>query len=358
MTDLRLDLRAEPFPIGEGMLELMASGYLLSSVLFAAVELSIFDQLAAQPSDVETLARRIACSQDGVRRLLTVLVSFGLVCRDDDGSHRNAALASAVLVRGAPGSIADLVLHHQRHAFDLFARLTDGVRTGDPQLHAWRFLGGEAPQADCYTELANHPAEYALLLRAMNRSSVGVGRLIARQVDLTSARTFVDLGGGGGEIAIELAGVLPHLAITIVDLPEACRFAQARVDDARLGARIRCIAADVRADLRDRLAPADAVLLSGVVSDWPKDDRAAILARAAALLSPGGRLIVSETLFNATRSGPAMAALLSLFMLLSTRGDNFTARDMTDMLAAAGLTDVRVFRNGSLGMRDLIVARR
>ncbi|HZS41825.1 MAG TPA: methyltransferase [Polyangia bacterium] len=357
MSDLELDLRGGSFPSGPGMLELMTSGYLLSSVLFSAVELGVFDQLESRPADAEQLAVRLRASVNGTRRLLTALCALALCRRDDDGVHYNTPIASAALTSGAPQSIVPLVLQHQRLVFDLFGRLTDGVRSGEPQLAAWRFVDG-APAADCYAELQRHPEEQALLMRAMNRASLGVGRAMAKQAGLGDARELIDLGGGGAQVAIELCESLPQLSVVIVDLPAACRHAQARVQAAGFERRIRCVAGDLRRPLDDRVTPADAVLLSGVISDFPEAERALVLRHAAQAVARGGRLLVSETLLDDARTGPALPALLSLFMLLSTRGDNFTLPELRALLAQVGFPDLDFHSGAKSGLRDLIVARR
>lgn len=354
---MKIDLRAEPFPCDESMLELFAAGHVLSSVLFTAVELSIFDHLESAPADSASLAAKLELSRVGLDRLLVALTALGLLRRDEDRLYHNRPLASGALTSGSPRSIVPMLLQHQRHMVDLFHHLGDAVRTGEAQFAHWSFADSPAAP-DCYSELARHPDEFALLLSAMNRASQGVGRALTRQVDFTSVHHLIDLGGGGGQVAIELAGLMPHLSIAIVDLPPACRYAQARIEAAGLIDRIRCIPADLRGDLRQFVAPAEAVLLSGVIGDWPAAERAAILRNAAAVVAPGGQLLISETLFNDERTGPVMTALLSLFMLVGTRGDNFTAAELSRMLAEAGLPDVEVFRNGAEGLRDLVVARR
>lgn len=351
--DLKLDLRGDEFPSGPGMLELMTSGYLLSSVLFTAVELGIFDALRARPSEANALAKQLEASPEGIARLLSALCSMGLCRRDSDGLYHDTELAAAALTAGAPDSIVPLVLHHKRHLFPLFARLTEGVRTGKTQLDAWPFASGAT---DCYAEIARHPSEQELLTRAMSRGAVGTGRAIAQKVDLADAHHLIDLGGGGAQIAIELAESLPNLSITIVDLPQTCRHAQGRIEAAGLNGRIRCHAGDLRRPLENEAA--DAVLLAGVMSDFPASERAAVLKNAAQLVKPNGRLILAETLFNQTRTAPAMASILSLFMLLATRGDNFTVNEIALQLNAVGFSRLEILRNGSSGLRDLVVAQR
>jgi predicted O-methyltransferase YrrM len=358
MSGATLDFRGAPVPCTPATLQLLACAPLLGSVLGAALDVGLFDQLAEGPLEAEGLATRAGISVEGARRLLTALVALGLVEQVEGPRFRNGPLAAAALTSGGEDSLVPFLLHQRRHVDSLFAHLGDGVRTGRPQFEHWPFVDPARRAGDPYSELVRHPDEYALLMRAMDSASRGVGRLIAEQVDFSEVRRLVDLGGGGGQVAIELAQAVPHLSIELVDTPPARAHAVGRIERAGLSERIRCTTADLREDLSGSLAPADAVLLSGVIGDFVAEERARVLTRAARLLRPGGVLLVSETLFHPERRGPLLPALLSLFMLLSTGGDNFTPDEMEGMLRAAGLTDVRLFFNGARGLRDLAVARR
>ncbi len=351
-------LRGEPLPCTPGALQLLACAPLMGAVLDAALDLGIFDHLASGPLDAAGLAERAGVSPEGARRLLTALVGLGLVEQLEGQRFRNGPVAGAALTRESADSIVPLLLHQRRHVNSLFAHLGEAVRTGRPQFAHWPFGDPERRAGDPYTELARHPEEYALLMRAMDVASQGVGRVIAEQVDFSRVHRLLDLGGGGGQVALELAEAVPHLSIEVLDTPPAQAYAEARVTKAGLGGRIRCRSADIRAHLGGTVEPADAILLSGVIGDFVAEERARILRQAAALLRPGGQLLISETLLHPERKGPLLPSLLSLFMLLSTGGDNFTPAEMEEMVRAAGLSDVHIHFNGARGVRDLVVARR
>ncbi|MBN1206158.1 MAG: methyltransferase domain-containing protein [Myxococcaceae bacterium] len=353
-----IDLRGQPVPCTAATLQLLTCAPLLGSVLGAALDVQLFDHLAARPLGAEELAARAGLSVEGTRRLLTALVALGLIEQLEGPRFRNGALAAAALTREGEDSLVPLLLHQRRHVDSLFAHLGQAVRTGQTQLEHWPFVDPSRPAGDPYTELARRPEEYALLMRAMDIASRGVGRLLAEQVDFTQVRRLVDLGGGGGQMALELAQAVPHLSIELVDTPPARAYASERIARAGLAGRIRCTTADLRSELAGTLEPADVILMSGVLSDFVAAERARILARVVSLLRPGGLLLISETLFRSERKGPLLPALLSLFMLLSTGGDNFTPEEMKEMLLAAGLVDIRFFFNGERGLRDLTVAQR
>lgn len=351
---MSLSLRTIP-PLTPELVEIMASGFAMSSILFAAVELRVFDMLEDEPGTADGLAQRSGCSLEGTARLLVALESLGAIRRESDGRYHNLPIASAALTRTAPRTLTALFMHLQKDFYTLFSRLPDAVREGKSQLPAFR-PGEVAKDAGVYDLLAKSPADYERFLEAMDEASRGVGQVIASQVDWTHIAHLVDLGHGGGVVTRDILRVQAHLRATAVDLAEACAFAAKKAADQALSERICFLSHDIRSPLP--ADSADAVLLSGVISDFPPDERSLVLRTAFELLRPGGLLIVSETLFNEDQRGPFSAAMLSLAMLLLTGGDNFTPQVMTEILQAAGFEDVKIHRNLAAGLRDTVLARR
>ena len=349
-----IDLRAPPpAALDEGTLMTLGAGFVLSSLLHAAVEVRLFAALDETPRTVAALADQLSLSPRGLARLVDGLVALGLVERQPPDRVRATAAARML----APSSPFARVLEHQhRHLYPLFFHLGDAVRSGTPQTLPWHDEAGDG--GDLYHSLAQKPRELALFLEAMNGSSLGVGTLIAAQAEVAGMARLIDLGGGGGQVAIELLQAAPSLRVELVDFPAACEYATGAARVAGVGTRLRALPGDLTGTLPP-LAPADAVLFSGVLGDFDAAGRRQLLARARDLLAPGGRLLVSETLFDDDRRGPLMPALLSLNMLLASRGgDNFTAGEWQAMLGEGGFGDVRVFRNGERGLRDLLIARK
>src|SRR5580658_9966009 len=70
-----------------------------SAVMFAAVELGVFDQLADGAMNAAELARRINTNNDALVRLLDACVGLGLLNRTDNG-FANTPEAAAYLFHG------------------------------------------------------------------------------------------------------------------------------------------------------------------------------------------------------------------------------------------------------------------
>src|SRR6202000_894612 len=111
-----------------------------------------------------------------------------------------------------------------RHLYPLFFHLGDAVRAGAPQPLPWQ---AGATSRDLYHSLAEQPRDLALFLDGMNASSRGVGTAIAEQANVNAMARIIDLGGGGGQVAIELLRAAPSLRVDLVDFPGACEHAMA-----------------------------------------------------------------------------------------------------------------------------------
>ncbi len=350
----------------------LCSGYVLSAVLFSAAELKLFDHLGGPLSEAPVraglplaeLARTTLTRPEALSRLLVMLGNLGLVQRGRDGLYHNTSLSERRLRTDRPGSLHPVLLHHQHLGYPLLEGVTEALRTGRAQTHRLRFLSDADRAAqtrtprDCYSLLLAYPNEYRIFLQMMDATSAGVGELISKQVGFADISTLVDVGGGGGQIHRELLQQNPRLTVLMLDLEPACRYAAEQAARAGLSSRVRF----VHGSMFDAGAPppiegADAVLLAGVLADWELQEQRAIVLSAKRMLRPGGCLLVSETLLNAERTGPMLPALLSIFMLLATRGDNLTAPETTTLLKECGFVDLEIHDNAACGMRDLIVAR-
>lgn len=327
-------------------IEETASGYVGATILFAAVELGLFDALD-EPAAVADLAAKLAVTPDGLRRLCRALAGMGLLDMVDDRVQATTEAREALRENGLGWSLSR---HHQRQVLPLFLRLPEAIRSGETQEAAWPFAHSpKAPSA--YEELVRHPAELATFLTAMDRSSRGVGAALVPLLRERDVKRLVDLGCGGGAVAREILAAMPELSIESFDIAPACAFASERSRAAGLGDRHRVLPGDLLAGTGAR--DADAVLLSAILADWSEPERKRILAGAHETLRPGGHLFVSETLLDDDRSGPLGPAILSLVMLLAMRGDQLSGAELKREVEGAGFEDVRVIRGRP---RDLVVA--
>ncbi|MFO0923844.1 MAG: methyltransferase dimerization domain-containing protein, partial [Pirellulales bacterium] len=82
------------------VLELMAA-YRRSKVMFAAVDLGIFDVLEAGHRTATDVATQLQCDESAMTRLLHALVGLGLV-EEREGMFGNSDVAHTYLTRSSP----------------------------------------------------------------------------------------------------------------------------------------------------------------------------------------------------------------------------------------------------------------
>jgi SAM-dependent methyltransferase len=115
------------------------------------------------------------------------------------------------------------------------------------------------------------------------------------EIDLSTVRDFIDLGGNTGEFAFQVRKRNPNIAATVVDLPVVCELGRKHIaevaspDEAR---RIAFFPTDMRGGAMP--AAADLVSFKSVLHDWPDEDALRLLERACALIRPGGRILIFE----------------------------------------------------------------
>ncbi|MBA3540452.1 MAG: class I SAM-dependent methyltransferase [Deltaproteobacteria bacterium] len=328
----------------------LVGGYVPAMVLFAALDLELFDALD-ETMPIATLASRLATTEDGLARLCRALATMGFVTFDG-ASVSAVPEARALLAKAGPASLASVVHHHRFQLLPPLLQLSDAVRTGRPQHAAWPFAR-QPIAATPYEELARHPEEVRALVIAMDHGSVGVGAAIARTLDLSAVRLLVDIGCGGGVVARELLRALPELRIYGVDSEPAVAVARERSAAEGLTARHTIEPGDARRGVP--VQDADVVMFSAILADFPRDERIEILRHARRVLRPGGIVVISETLFDDDRRGPARPALLSLVLLAVTSGDQLAGDQLGRELVAAGFSPPTIHRGPP---RDLVVAAR
>jgi SAM-dependent methyltransferase len=139
-------------------------------------------------------------------------------------------------------------------------------------------------------------AEHAARLAGTARDDAGWYAAVAAALVRPSDRVLVDVGCGGGGMAIALAAAAPPGAdVVALDAAEPVLVA-AEANASAAGARVRFAQADIAgggAALAERIgAPADLVWASAVVHHAP--DQQAAVTDLAGLLAPGGRLALAE----------------------------------------------------------------
>jgi acetylserotonin N-methyltransferase len=108
--------------------------------------------------------------------------------------------------------------------------------------------------------------------------------------------------------------------------------------------RIELVAGDFFTDL---LPEADLYAVGRILHDWTEAKVQKLLRTVYERLPPGGALLVAEKLLDDDRSGPPLALLQSLNMLVCTEGKERTLGEYQTLLCEAGFASVKGRRTES-----------
>jgi predicted O-methyltransferase YrrM len=314
-------------PMAERVDEI-ASGYRGAQILMTGVRLGLFEALAERALTAGELAHRLEADPRGTRILADALVALGLLDKSG-GTYRTPPEGREVLVPGTAGS-KTAILHHAARLYERWGGLYDAVKTGsrvpdersDPRLD-----GGERGFARAMADVGRATAAKTVEALASHGVLEGVSRAL-------------DVGGGPGLYAIELARARPGLRSTVLDRAETLEVARANVEAAGLDGRVTLRPGDaVHDELGGELGrPWDLVFASNFVHIYSPEDNRGLVGRAAAALAPGGRLVVKDFLLDPERTTPPGGALFAVNMLVNTEGgDCYTVEQVHGWFREAGL---------------------
>ncbi len=301
----------------------MSGSYWEACALHAGVKLDVFTALMEGPSSAPDLAVRLDCDSRGLFMLLDALAALDLLVKKRD-MYSLTSFAAEFLSRQSEGYLGHIIRHHH-HLVEGWAKLDEVVRSGQTVRRRISHDGEEAERESFLLGMYN----LAMLLAPQ----------VVGSIDLGGRRRLLDLGGGPGTYAIHFCLHNPELRATVFDLPTTRPFAEATIERFDLASRIDFAAGDFQHDpLPGRY---DAVWLSHVLHGEGEAGCARLLAKAAAVMEPGGVLLVQEFILEDSRDRPLFPALFSLNMLLGTPdGKAYSEGEIRRLLEAAGLEQV------------------
>jgi demethylspheroidene O-methyltransferase len=325
------------------MLDLCA-GFVYSQVLFACVQLHLFELLRDGPLTTGELAAKMALSEHAARRLLNAASSLGLIQRRGENRYGLGRLGAALL--GSPEALA--LIKHQPM---LYADLRDPVALlrGEQETvlaRYWAYSAAERPN----TLSAQDVGAYSALMAA---SQPMVAREALAVYSIEKHRRLLDVGGGEGVFLAEAALKAPALELDLFDLPAVTERARARLDAAGLMNRVRIFGGDF---LKDALPQgADVISLVRIVHDHDDASALALLRNVRRALPPGGTLLIIEAISGEKGVEP-LDAYYGFYTLAMGRGEPRSFEQIGALLQAAGFARAKRLRPRLPVVASVIVA--
>jgi demethylspheroidene O-methyltransferase len=329
----------------------ITAGFVYSQILYACVELDLFDRLAAGPQPLSALAPQMGMTEQQADRLLRAAVALELLERRGDdaaGSPRFGLGSHGAAMLGNPG-IGAMVKHHRMLYRDLDdpLALLRGEKAQTELGRYWAYAGSIDPSQEDDASIS----QYSELMSVSNAFVAGD---VLDAYSLKGHRCLMDVGGGQGNFLLAAAERWPHLRIRLFDLPAVAARAQQRFEALGLGDRAETFGGDLMATPLPK--GADICSLVRVVHDHDDDKAMQILRAVRAALEPGGTLLLAEPMAETPGAEPIGDAYFGLYLWAMGSGRPRPPRELKAMLREAGFGQIRLRRTRRPMQTRLLIA--
>ncbi len=322
----------------------IAFGFMASKALFAALHADLFSHLSNDPKTEGELSGAAGIPLNRVITLTTALRSIGLMVREG-GKLTNAPAAESFLVKGAKYDFGNYLRYQiDGQMYPVLQQLNSAMDgTLDPDDIA------------SYASWMSDPEQARVYSQAQHAGSLGPGRTIARLVDLSDAKSLLDVGGGTGAMTICLCKENPELGATIIDFPNVSEIGWEYITEAGLVDRVRYIPANALEC--EWPGGCCAILMSYLFSGVPEQSIQSLINDAFRRLRPGGILMVHDFMVD-DQAEPQLAALWHMqHMAFTPEAASLTAARIISAMDDAGF-DTPVDEEVIPDMTRIVYARK
>ncbi|MFE1287515.1 SIP domain-containing protein [Streptomyces sp. NPDC058751] len=292
-----------------------------------AVELGVPDLLSRGMTSAAELAAKAGADERALGKLLRYLHTLDVVTETEPGRYALTPVGDVLTL----DFIADR-LHSAgvvgRELLGLYG-LTESVRTGRP---AYASVTGQT-----FAEVRAEQGYEDRHLERLAKFQPALAGSIATSDLLAGVRHLVIHSGGAGAHAREYVAAHESLRVTICALPAQADWLRRDLPDTIPDERQRARVGVLEQSVFEPGPAADAVLISRAFKTLPDADAAHALRRAAENLTPGGRVLLIEEVFD-TDDLDEHDGEEDLIGLVCHGSGLRTAAELDAVIARAGLT--------------------
>jgi hypothetical protein len=303
-------------------------GFAPPLILEAAIRCRFFDVLDGGPKTAAEVATATGSSPRGARALLDALVGLEFLTRQGD-RYALAPGAETLLVSTKPQFAGGMLRHTSRQLIPHWMHLTESILTGKPAIA----VNQEGQGGEFFREFVED----------LFATSYGAAQALADELKVAEAKgpvNVLDIAAGSGVWSVALAERSPQVRVTVVDWPAVVPVCKKVVARRGLEDRYRFIPGDLLTV--DYGTGYNVATLGHILHSEGERRSRALLKKVSAAMAPGGTVAIAEQIPNEERTGPPLALIFAVNMLVHTdEGDTFTFGEMSAWLREAGFVDVR-----------------
>ncbi|WP_017621991.1 methyltransferase [Nocardiopsis chromatogenes] len=294
-----------------------------AQALYTAVRLGIPDRVEAGCGTPARLARETGADEEGVRRLMRLLVAMGVFEGDGAAGYRGTRVSRTLL--DGPHSLRDMCLLHGEDYYTAWGHAHHAISTAGSGFEA-------AFGRPFYDHLGRDPVTARRFQNTLN-----AGNMFFPQVPEVfdfSDRTVVDVGGGGGDLLAVILGAAPKAEGTFFDRDHMLPAARDHLEAAVGLDRVRLVGGDMFEGVPQG---GDVYILCRMLARWEDDAVVALFAECRdAMADASSRVLVLDR-FVEDEDPTVLPSLWDLHLLMTTGGAHRTLGGLTALLERAGL---------------------
>ncbi len=327
-----LDALTKPATDPTAIFEHFRNGYATDLLTVACTDFDLFGRLAAGPKSFRGLAKETDLADRALNVLLTAVRSMKLISATADGQYSLTAAAREHLVPGeyfAVGGYVGLVAEAPQ-----VRAMAERLKTNKPADNRKEDAGAAFIFRPGLESAMDQTDSARRLTMALAGRAKNVAPYLAEAVDLSGAKTLLDIGGGTGIYAIACLQKNPHLKAVVWDRAEVLKVAGEMAVSYGVADRLELAPGDM---FTDPVPAADVMLLSNILHDWDGPECLRLLKRCADSLPGGGRVLVHDVYLDDDLGGPFPIAMYSAALFTLTEGRAYSASEYRQWLMTAGL---------------------
>jgi demethylspheroidene O-methyltransferase len=338
LADARFQRWAAAFPLTRRVARRRAqalfdvcAGFVYSQVLFACVELGLFEILSNQPQSVAQISSQLSLSIQATQRLLDAAAALRLIERRGSDHFGLGVLGAALL--GNP-AVAMMVEHHRLLYADLDdpVALLRGARRATALARYWPYARADRPEALTPDQVGDYTA-------LMSASQALIAGDVLDAYPLHGHRRLLDVGGGEGTFLIAAASRVAKLEVTLFDLPAVADRASTRFAASGLSHRAEAVGGDFLSQALPE--GADIVSLIRVVHDHDDAAALALLRNVRRALPRDGTLLIAEPMAGTPGAEAVGDAYFGFYLLAMGSGRPRTQDELGRLVQQAGFDRIR-----------------
>jgi C-methyltransferase len=309
----------------------VCTGLWAAGVLKGAIQLQVFDHVAAGEQEVGSLSQAMGVDPQALQILLDALVPLGFLERRARG-YRLTPVSAEFLVSSRPtylGTLAAEILGDPI-LYDLYANYRRVV-TGDYQRDPWQYRTGSNETVD-------------RLVRQLFTLGYPLAQAMADHLGWTpgqpAALRLLDVGCGSAVYSLVALTRLPQAQLTVQDWPRILPAAQEFATQLGVEGRVQTLAGDMRTI--DFGGPYDVVFLGHILHNYTEATDRELLRKCFGVVAPGGMVIVVEFLAEPAEPASTFAWLFSTMMYGAQGTRSFAAAEIQQMLIDCGASRTEV----------------